>query len=322
MRVIRVQRTGGPEVLELGEQPDPEPGTGQVLVRVTAAGVNFIDTYQRSGAYAMDLPFVPGLEAAGTVEAVGSGVDGLDAGDRVAFAQVPASYAERVVAPADKVVPVPDPVDDRTAAALLLQGMTAHYLSSSTFQLASGSVALVLAAAGGVGRLLVQLAKQYGATVLAAASTDDKAELARSAGADHVIRYRDVDVVEAVREATDGVGVDVVYDSVGADTFRTSLACLRRRGMMVLYGQSSGPVEPVDPQLLASTGSLFLTRPTLAHYVADRAELGWRAGELFEEVATGRLDVRIDQTWPLADAAEAHRYLEAGRTTGKILLEP
>lgn len=322
MRVIRVAHHGGPEVLELGEQPDPEPGAGQVLVRVAAAGVNFIDTYQRSGAYAMDLPFVPGLEAAGTITAVGPGVEGLSEGDRVAFAQVPGSYAEQVLAPAEKVVPVPDPVDDRTAAALLLQGMTAHYLSSSTFQLASGSVALVLAAAGGVGRLLVQLAKQYGATVLAAASTDDKAGLARSAGADHVIRYRDVDVVEAVREATDGVGVDVVYDSVGADTFHTSLQCLRRRGMMVLYGQSSGRVEPVDPQLLASQGSLFLTRPTLAHYVADHAELSWRAGELFEEVATGRLDVRIDQTWPLADAAEAHRYLEAGRTTGKILLEP
>jgi NADPH2:quinone reductase len=322
MRVIRVEHTGGPEMLTASEQPAPEPAANEVLMGVAAAGVNFIDTYQRSGAYPRDLPFVPGLEAAGTVVAVGADVAHIAEGDRVAFAQVPGSYAELVAAPAERVVPVPAEVDDRTAAALLLQGMTAHYLTSHTFQLASGSTALVLAAAGGVGRLLVQLAKQYGATVLATTSTDDKAEVARSAGADHVIRYRDVDMAAAVSEATDGVGADVVYDSVGADTFHASLDCLRPRGTMVLYGQSSGRVDPIDPQLLATKGSLCLTRPILAHHVADAAEFSWRASELFEEVATQRLDVRIDRTWPLAQAAEAHRCLEAGRTTGKLLLEP
>lgn len=322
MRCIQVDRTGGPEVLRLVERPDPEPSPGEVVVRVRAAGLNFIDTYQRSGAYRLDLPFVPGLEAAGAVEAIGEDVEGLAVGDRVAFAQVPGAYAELVAAPADKLVPVPDEVDDRTAAAVMLQGMTAHYLAGSTVRLASGSTAVVLAAAGGVGRLLVQIAKQYDAMVLAATSTAEKAELARSAGADEVIRYREVDLVEAVRAATDGVGVDVVYDSVGADTFASSLDCLRPRGMLVLYGQASGPVEPVDPQVLAAKGSLYLTRPTLAHYIADHGELTWRASELFEDVVKQRLEVRIDRTWPLAEAAEAHRYLEGGNTTGKILLEP
>lgn len=322
MRVIRVDRTGGPEVLEPAEQPEPEPGAGEVRVRVGAIGINFIDTYQRNGAYPRELPFVPGLEAAGTVEAAGDGVEGVAEGDRVAFAQVPGAYAEQVLAPVDKVVHVPEGVDDRTAAALMLQGCTAHYLTGSTVRLASGSQAVVLAAAGGVGRLLVQLAKQYDATVYAATSTEEKAELARSAGADEVIRYRDVDLAEAVRDLTEGAGVDVVYDSVGADTFDSSLDCLRPRGTMVLYGQASGPVPPVDPQTLAAKGSLYLTRPVLGHYVADHDELSWRAGELFEDVLKGRLEVRVDTVWPLAEAAEAHRYLEAGRSTGKLLLEP
>jgi NADPH2:quinone reductase len=322
MRVIQVGRTGGPEVLELAEQPDPEPGPGEVRVRIAAAGINFIDTYQRSGAYPRELPFVPGLEAAGVVDATGEGVEHVAEGDRVAFAQVPGAYAEQVVAPADKVVGVPDGIDDRTAAALMLQGCTAHYLAGSTVRLASGSAAVVLAAAGGVGRLLVQLAKQYDATVYAAASTEEKAELARSAGADEVIRYRDVDLAQAVRELTEGAGADVVYDSVGADTFDASLDCLGQRGMMVLFGQSSGPVPPVDPQTLAGKGSLYLTRPVLGHYLADHDELSWRAGELFEDVRKGRLEVRVDRVWPLAEAADAHHYLEAGRSAGKLLLEP
>lgn len=322
MRAIQVARHGGPEVLEAAEVADPKPGEGEVLIRVHAAGVNFIDTYQRSGAYTMELPFVPGLEAAGTVAAVGAGVDGVAEGDRVAFAQVPGAYAELVTAPADSVVAVPDPVDDRTAAAIMLQGMTAHYLASSTFRLAAGSTAVVLAAAGGVGRLLVQLAKQYGATVIAATSTDEKAELARSAGADEVVRYRDVGLADGVRAALDGRGADVVYDSVGADTFADSLDCLRPRGTLVLYGQASGPVPPLDPQTLAAKGSLYLTRPTLGHYIADHGELSWRATELFDDLTHGRLEVRIDQTWPLVEAAEAHRYLEAGRSTGKLLLDP
>ncbi len=322
MRAIQMTEHGGPDVLTPAELAPPEPSAEQVVVRVEAAGVNFIDTYQRTGLYPVDLPYVPGMEAAGVVEQVGAAVTEVSEGDRVAFAGSPGSYAERVAVAAAKVVPVPEAVDSRTAAALMLQGMTAHYLAYSAYRLAHGSSALVLAAAGGVGRLLVQLAKHVGATVLAATSSAEKAELARSAGADHVIRYRDADMVAAVREATDGEGVDVVYDSVGADTWETSLDCLRRRGMLILYGNASGPVPPIDPLVLNRKGSLYLTRPQLAHYIADRAELTWRAGELFELAAAGELEVRLDRSWPLAEAAEAHRYLEDGRTTGKLLLEP
>jgi NADPH:quinone reductase len=322
MRAIRVQQTGGPEVMRVEDLADPAPGEAQVRVRVEAAGVNFIDTYRRSGAYPVDLPMVPGSEAAGVVDAVGAGVEGLRPGDRVAGAAFDGAYAELAVAPADALVPVPDGIDAATAAATMLQGMTAHYLATDTVPLAEGMSALVYAAAGGVGRLLVQIAKQRGARVLATVSTDEKERLAVAAGADDVVRYREVDIAETVRALTDGRGVDVVYDSVGADTFDASLDCLRPRGTMVLYGQSSGKVPPVDPQVLNAKGSLYLTRPTLAHYSANRAELRRRAGDLFTWISAGWLEVRIDRTWPLEEAGAAHRHIEGGKTTGKLLLLP
>lgn len=322
MQAIRVTATGGPEALELADGDDLAPGMGEAVVTTEAAGLNFIDVYQRSGAYPMDLPFVPGSEGAGTVAAVGDGVTAVAPGDRVAWVSVPGSYAAQVVAPVDKLVAVPDGVETRTAAAVMLQGITAHYLATSTFPLAPGHTALVYAAAGGVGHLLTQIAVQRGARVIATASDDEKARLAREAGADEVVRYRQVDVAEAVADLTDREGVDVVYDSVGADTFARSLACLRPRGTMVLYGQSSGPVPPLDPQELRKGGSLFLTRPTIAHYTQTRGELVSRAGDLFDWIRAGELEVRIDRTWPLAEAAEAHRYIEAGRTRGKVLLLP
>jgi NADPH:quinone reductase len=302
--------------------PTPEPGAGQVRVRVAAAGLNFIDTYQRGGAYQMQLPATLGMEGAGVVDAVGPDVDGLAEGDRVAWAMQAGSYAEQVVAPAANVVAVPDGVDLQQAAAVMLQGMTAHYLAHSTVPLDKGMTVLVTAAAGGAGRLLVQVAKRLGARVIGTVSTDEKEALARAAGADDIVRYRDVDLVEAVRGLTGGAGVDVVYDSVGKDTFAKSLDSLRPRGHLVLFGQASGPVAPVDPQVLNAKGSLYLTRPTLGHYIATRDELAWRAGDLFAWMAAGELDVRIDRTWPLAGAAEAHRYIEAGETKGKVLLLP
>ena len=322
MQAIQVKRHGGPEVLELTEVADPTPGPGEAVVAVTVAGLNFIDVYQRSGAYPVATPFVPGSEGAGTVEAVGDGVADLAPGDTVAWTAVPGSYAEKVVAPAEQLVKVPEGVDVRTAGAVMLQGITAHYLALSTFPLCEGHTALVYAAAGGVGHLLTQIATRRGARVIGTASSEEKAALARSAGAAEVIRYREVDVAEAVAELTGGVGVDVVYDSVGADTFERSLDCLRPRGMMVLYGQSSGPVPPLDPQVLNRKGSLYLTRPTIAHYTATREELLWRTGDLFDWIRAGELEVRVDRTWPLAEAAEAHRYIAAGRTRGKVLLEP
>lgn len=321
MRAIRVAEPGPPEALQLQDVDRPEPGSGEVLVRLDAAGVNFIDVYHRSGQYPLDPPFTPGVEGAGTVAAVGAGVDALSEGDRVAYAMQSGSYAEEVVVPAAQLVRLPDGVTTEQAAAVMLQGMTAHYLAHTTFPLADDATALVYAAAGGVGHLLVQLAKRRGARVLATASTEDKAALARADGADDVILYRDEDLVARVRELTDGRGVDVVYDSVGRDTFVASLDCLRPRGLLALYGQSSGAVEPLDPQVLAQKGSLFLTRPSLAHYVAERSELDARAGDLFAWIAAGELDVRIDRTYPLADAAAAHTYLEEGRTTGKVLLD-
>jgi len=322
MQAIRVHQTGGPEVLVPEDVPVPEPEAGQVRVRVQAAGLNFIDTYQRSGAYNLPLPQTLGLEGAGVVEALGPGVDGVVEGDWVAWAMQLGSYAEQVVVPAGSVVGVPEGVDARTAAAVMLQGMTAHYLTHSTVPLEEGMTVLVTAAAGGAGRLLVQAAKRRGARVIGTVSTDEKEALARAAGVDEIVRYRDVDLAEAVRSLTDGGGVDVVYDSVGRDTFAASLDSLRPRGHLVLYGQASGPVPPVDPQVLNAKGSLYLTRPTLGHYIARPGELAWRAGDLFSWIAAGELDVRIDRTWPLAEAAEAHRYIEAGETKGKVLLLP
>jgi len=322
MQAIRIQETGGPEVLVAQEIETPEPGPGQVRVRVAAIGVNFIDVYHRSGAYPGTTPFTPGREAAGVIDAVGAGVEGVAEGDRVAFAMEPGAYAEAVLAAPDRLVRVPDEVPLDLAAAVMLQGMTAHYLCRSTFPLREGHTALVLAAAGGVGHLLVQMARRLGARVIGTASSEEKAELARSAGADDVILYRDVDLAQEARRLTDGAGVDVAYDSVGKDTFSKSLDALKPRGMLVLYGQSSGAVAPLDPQALNAKGSLFLTRPSLAHYTADRAELDSRAGDLFAWIRDGELEVRIDRTFPLAEAAEAHRYLEAGKTRGKVLLIP
>jgi NADPH:quinone reductase len=320
MRAVLVRTTGGPEVLEVVDRPDPETKPGHVLVDVAAAGVNFIDTYQRGGVYEVPMPLVLGSEGSGRVRAVGAGVDGLAVGDRVAWQGVPFSYAEQVAVPAEAAVPVPDAVSDQVAAALLLQGLTAHYLCTSTYAVQPGDVVLLHAGAGGVGLLLTQLVKARGAVVIATVGTPEKAALSRQAGADHVIGYDEVPAT--VREVTGGIGVPVVYDGVGRDTFDTSLGSLRRRGMMVLYGASSGPVPPVDPQRLNSGGSLFLTRPTLGHYVATREELLWRAGELFAAVVDGRLSVRVGATYPLAEVRAAHEALEGRRTTGKVLLIP
>jgi NADPH2:quinone reductase len=322
MKAIRVTRHGGPEVMELVEIPTPRPGADEALVRVEAAGVNFIDIYHRSGAYARELPFTLGEEGAGVVEAVGSEVAGVRAGDRVAWAGAPGSYATHVLARADKLVRVPDGVNARDAAALMLQGMTAHYLVHSTFPLTAGSACLVHAAAGGVGLLLVQMAKGVGARVLGTTSTDDKAALARQAGADDVIFYAREPFDEAVRARTGGSGVDVVYDSVGAATFDRSLLSLRRRGMLVLFGQSSGRVPAVDLQVLSARGSLFVTRPTLRDYVATRAELVERAEAVLGGLVRGGLKVRIHSEFPLSAAADAHRALESRKTSGKLVLLP
>jgi NADPH2:quinone reductase len=322
MRAITIHKHGGPDVLQLEDVPTPDPGPGQVRVRVEAVGVNFIDTYYRTGAYVLPTPFIPGNEAAGVVDAVGAGVSTLSAGDRVAFANESATYAQAVVGKPDGMVKVPEGLDLRLAAAVMLQGMTAHYLSHDTFPLQQGHVALVYAAAGGVGRLLVQMAKKRGARVIGVVSTKEKAQLARDGGADEIIFYRDQDLTAEARRLTNGKGVDVVYDSVGKDTFDKSLDSLRSRGMMVLYGQSSGAVPPQDPQILNRKGSLYLTRPRLAHYTADADELSRRASDLFGWIRNGELDVRVDKSYQLADAPEAHRYLEGGLTRGKILLLP
>jgi NADPH2:quinone reductase len=321
MKAIRVDAPGGPEVLRLAEVPPPMPVAGQVVVRVEAAGLNFIDVYQRTGLYPVPLPATPGLEGAGVIEALGSGVSGLAAGDRVAWSSTLGSYAEQVVVPADRLVKVPPAVESRTAAAAMLQGMTAHYLVETVYPLGPQNACLIHAGAGGVGLLLVQMAKRKGARVFATVSTEAKAALAREAGADSVILYTQQDFAAEVRKLTDGRGVDVVYDSVGLATFEKGLDCLALRGMMALFGQSSGVVPPVSPSALAKA-SLFLTRPTLFHYIADRASLDWRAGDVLGQVASGQLAVRIGQTYPLADAAEAHRALEGRQTTGKVLLIP
>ena len=308
--------------MEWREVPDPEPGAGQILVETAAAGVNFIDTYQRSGLYQVALPYVPGLEGAGTVVATGSGVDGLVAGDRVAWASCPGSYATAVVAPADRVVRVPDGVELDVAAAVPLQGMTAHYLATDTYPLTSGSRCLVHAGAGGVGLLLIQIAKRLGAEVFTTVGSPEKADLASAAGADHVILYRDVDFAEAVTEIAGPRPLDVVYDGVGKSVFDASLTLLRPRGMVATFGNASGPVDPISPLTLSANGSLFLTRPTLFDYIAERSELERRADELFAWIAAGELDVRIGARFALSEAAEAHRALEGRATTGKVLLVP
>jgi NADPH:quinone reductase len=320
MRAIVVEQNGGPSVLTIGERPDPEPGPGQLLVRVAAAGVNFMDIYQREGRppYNNALPYVPGGEGAGTVVAAGDGVTGFGAGDHVAWTGIPGSYAELALIPADRALAVPAGVGLDTAAAVLLQGMTAHYLCHSTYPVAAGDVAVVHSAAGGVGLLLTQMIVMRGGVVVATTSTEAKAELARQAGAAHLAGYdRFGDVVA---EVTGGDGAAVVYDGVGQATFDASLAALRRRGCMVLYGASSGAVPPFELQRLNTGGSLFITRPTLVHYIVTRDELVQRASDLFSWIAGGKLDVRIGGRYPLAAAARAHEDLAARRTTGKLLL--
>lgn len=320
MRAIVLKETGGPEVLRVSEVVDPVPGPGEVLIDVEARGVNFIDIYQRSGQYDVPLPFVPGMEAAGTVAAVGEGVGDLSVGQRVGWAMAPGAYADRAVVKASLVVPVPEEVSPEQAAALLLQGMTAHYLVNSVHPVAGDETVLVHAAAGGTGLLVTQLAKERGARVIGTVSSEEKERIARAAGADEVVRYTEVPVAEAVRDLTGGAGVAAVYDGVGRDTFDASLASLRPRGVLALFGQSSGAVDPVDPQRLNAAGSVYLTRPSLAHFVADRAELLWRAGDLFSLVGAGRLDVRIGGRYPLADAGRAQADLASRRTTGKLVL--
>jgi len=319
---IRVLATGGPEVLELDKVDAPAPGAGDLLVSVAAAGVNFIDVYQRSGMYPITPPFTPGSEGAGTVIAVGSDVTGFAEGDHVAWTAAPASYARQVVVPASAAFRVPDGVDDEVAAAAMLQGITAHYLVTSTYAVKPGDTVLVHAAAGGVGLLLVQLAKYRGGKVIGTVSTPEKEALAREAGADEVIRYTETDFQQAVADLTGGLGVAAVYDGVGRTTFDGSLASLARRGVLALFGASSGPVPPVDPQRLNTAGSVFLTRPTLVHHIATPEEFQWRCDELFSAISAGRVSVRIGGRYPLADARKAHEDLEGRRTTGKLLLLP
>ena len=320
MRAIVVRELGGPEAMVLAEHPDPVPGPGQVLVQVAAAGVNFIDIYRRSGVYPQPVPYVPGSEGAGTVLAVGDGVTEFSAGDHVAWAEGPGSYAEQVAVDARQAVPVPVGVDLKAAAAVMLQGLTAHYLCHSTYPVTEAAVAVVHAAAGGVGLLLTQMIKGLGGTVIATTSSTEKAALAKQAGADFVTTYADFTGV--VREVTAGRGADVVFDGVGKDTFDAGLSALRPRGMMVLFGGSSGQVPAFNPQRLNSGGSLFLTRPTLGHYIADRAELLWRSGDLFRWIGQGELNVRVGAQYPVADAPRAHEDLAARRTTGKLILIP
>lgn len=325
MRAVQVKQAGGPEVLEVVELDAPAPGPGEVLVEVAAAGVNYIDTYQRQGIYPMTTPYVPGMEGTGRVTALGDGVDGVAVGDRIAWSETLGSYAEQVAVPWDRAVPVPDDVPDEIAVGALLQGMTAAFLVTDTFPLHGGETVLVHAAAGGVGLLLTQMATARGARVIATVSTAEKEELARGAGAAEVIRYTDHpgtdELAAAIREyAPDGV--DVVYDSVGRTTFDAGLAVLRRRGMLVLFGAASGPVPPVDPQRLNKAGSVFLTRPTLFDHIVTTDELRGRAAAVYGEVSAGRLDVRIGHTYPLSGARTAHEDLQGRRTTGKLLLLP
>ena len=322
MKAVRVHKCGGPEVLSYDDIPMPEPKAGEARVKIEATGLNFIDVYQRIGLYPLPTPFTLGMEGAGVVDAVGEGVTEVKVGDRVAYAMTLGSYAEYAVVPAAKLAPLPANIDAKTAAGLMLQGMTAHYLTRSTYPLKRGETALIHAAAGGVGLLLVQTAKIAGARVIGTVSTEAKAQLAKEAGADEIILYTQADFLTEVKRLTDGRGVEVVYDSVGATTFDKSLDCLRPRGYLVLFGQSSGPVAPVNAGTLVSKGSLFLTRPSLAHYTLTRAELLERANDLFNWTASGKLKLRIERAYSLQDAAEAQRQLEARKTTGKVILIP
>jgi NADPH2:quinone reductase len=322
MKAIQIRETGGPEVLQLAELPIPVPGPGQVLVRIEAIGVNFLEIYFRKGQYKASLPMIPGSEAAGTVEELGAGVTGFAPGDAVASASILGSYAEYALVNAAQLVKVPEGLAPEQAAAAMLQGMTAHYLAYSTYPLKPGDTALVHAGAGGVGLLLTQIAHRIGARVIATVSTPAKAELAREAGASEVILYTEHDFEAEVKRLTSGKGVDVVYDSVGKTTFEKSLNCLRPRGLLALFGGSSGAVPPFDPIQLSGKGSLYLTRPTLWHYIATRAELEWRAGDILSWAVKGELRLRTEHIYPLAEAAQAQADLEARKTTGKILLEP
>lgn len=322
MHGIRINAPGGPEALEWTELDRPEPGAGELLVRVAAAGVNFIDVYHRNGLYPRQFPFTLGVEGSGVVEAVGSDVTDVEPGSKVAWANAAGSYAEFLVIPAEQAVLVPDPIDLEVAAAVMLQGMTAHYLSHDTFPLGEGDTCLIHAGAGGVGHLLVQMAKMRGATVLAVVSTEEKADLARRMGADHVIRSGDGDFGAAVEAVIGPKALDVVFDGVGAATVERGLELLRPRGMMVAFGNASGPVPPIDPLTLMRFGSLFITRPTLFDYIATRGDLERRASDLFRWIADGRLQVNIGLRLPLAAAADAHRALEARATVGKVLLTP
>jgi len=323
MKAIRIHSHGGPEVLRYESVPTPAPGEGEVLVKIEVAGVNFIDIYYRTGVFkAPQMPLIPGQEGAGTVAAVGEGVSEVKLGDRVDYAMAMGAYAEFAVVPAWRLVTLPEGVDFKTGAAIMLQGMTAHYLTHSAFPIRAGHKALVHAAAGGAGLLLTQVAKKLGATVYATVGNDAKAGLAREAGADEVILYRTKDFETEVKRLTEGRGVDVVYDSVGADTFEKSLNCLRPRGYMVFYGQSSGPVKPFDPVILASKGSLFLTRPGLPQYSATREEILSRTNDLFRWLASGELKLRVDHVFPLSQAATAQEELASRRTTGKVVLIP
>ncbi|MFD1211595.1 quinone oxidoreductase family protein [Arthrobacter sp. GCM10027362] len=319
-KAIVAAAPGGPEVLQLQDVDIPVPGTGQLLVKVAAAGVNFIETYERSGTYKVPFPYTPGSEAAGTVAALGEGVTGVAVGDRVAFSEGSGTYAEYALVRAEAALPVPEGISDEVAAAMPLQGMTAHYLVNSTFKVQAGQTVLTHAGAGGVGLILTQLIKAKGARVITTVSSDEKEALARAAGAAEVLRYEGF--AEKVRELTKGTGVDVVYDGVGKDTFDGSLASLRKRGMMVLFGGASGQVPPFDVQRLNAGGSLFLTRPKLADHLLTSEERRWRSGELFDAVLAGKLNIRIGASYPLADAARAHADLQARRTTGKLLLIP
>ena len=320
MKAIQVRRVGGPEVLLLADIPVSEPKPNEAVVKIAASGVNYVDVYYRAGRYTTPLPFVAGQEGAGEVVAVGSDVQSVKVGDRVAWTMLLGTYAEYAAVPADRLVKIPQGIDDRQAAATMLQGMTAHYLSHDTYPLKKGETALVHAAAGGVGLLLVQMAHNLGARVIGTVSTEEKAKLARAAGADEVIRYTQVDFEAETKRLTGGKGVDVVYDSVGKTTFDKGLNVLRPRGYMALYGGSSGAVPPFEPAVLTQKGSLFLTRPSLGAYIATAQELQQRADTVFDMVATGKLKLRVEHIYRLKDAAQAHRDLEGRKTTGKLLL--
>lgn len=322
MRAIQIAATGGPEVLDFVDVPAPDASPGHVIVEVEAAGLNYIDTYHRQGLYPVEFPLVPGMEGAGVVTAVGPDTQGVAVGDRIAWTDVLGSYAELISVPIDRAVKVPDDIDSSTAAAVMLQGITAHYLTRSTYPLATGERCLIHAGAGGVGRLLIQIAKSLGAYVFTTVGSPEKVEVASSAGADHVINYRQSSFEDQIREIAGERPLDVVYDGVGAATFSKGLELLRPRGMMVTFGNASGPVEPIAPLELTRQGSLYLTRPTLGHHIADHAELERRSNDLFEWIRSDRLEVMVGATYPLADASRAHQALEGRATVGKTLLMP